>query len=34
MESCDRKIANTTTMMIATRISVASEVDQGRSAVF
>src|SRR5437870_4885767 len=34
MESRARRIANTTTMMIATRISVASDVDQGRSAVF
>src|SRR6266550_3047229 len=34
IESCDRRIANTATMISATRISIVREVDHGRSAVF
>src|SRR3984893_6246600 len=34
MESCDLKIANSTTIMSATRISIDSEADHGRSMVF
>src|SRR2546425_13117124 len=34
MESWDRRIANRATMMSATRISIDSDVDQGRSTVF
>src|SRR5260370_9244072 len=34
MESCDLKIANSTTIMTATRISIDSDTDHGRSMVF
>src|SRR5438067_947670 len=34
MESCDRRIANSTTIIAATRISIDSDSDHGRSDVF
>src|SRR5260370_41027957 len=34
MESCDRRIANSTTIMSATRISIDNDADQGRSTGF